>query len=299
MSEGQRLAPVYKKTPAEVEKNGLAQANCFIPCNPTRTVPRPTISFCTTCFNRAYQLKQVFAANAKVIAQDRTLEWVILNYASEDDLDEFMRRQLPAVSRRIVYARETKKWPWHASIAKNMAHRLGAGAVLMNLDGDNFIGNAAEVIRLIFAEGAKVLHLQSDTRRDGTYGRIAMAREVFHSLGGYDETFEPMAYQDCDLLIRAVASGLGEPAWRYPTPPGSAIRNSIPDKIKNCLSRGLTWQQMQRINREKSVRNLAARRFVANTKKGWCKMDPVLMRGGLRDQRARRGVPQSPAGHGD
>jgi len=262
--------------------------------HPTHALPRN--SFCTTCFNRAYQLKQVFAANAAVIAADRSLEWVILNYASEDDLDDFMQAQLPTVSRRIVYARETRKRPWHVSIAKNMAHRVATGRVLMNLDGDNLIADAAELIHVAFAEGTKLLHLWSTIPRDGTFGRIAITREAFLALGGYDESFLPMTHQDQDLMKRALASGLGEPAWRYPSPPGCAVRNTNKDSIKHCRTDGLTWNQMKQANTERSKENLKASRFVANAETGWCDMNPQLCRGELNDRAATLARTQSAFG---
>jgi hypothetical protein len=252
-------------------------------------MPRPAISFCTTCHNRAYQLKQVFAANAAVIAADPTLEWVILNYASGDDLDGFLRAQLPRMSHRIVYAHEKTSRAWHVAIAKNMAHRLATGAVLMNLDCDNYIANAPAIIRVAFAEGTKVLHLRSKVWNDGTYGRIAMTRKVFHALGGYDESFLPMTHQDQDLLKRAMLSGLGEPAWVYHSPAGSAIANTRRTTMRHCSDRQMTWTQMRDINRAKSDRNLAAKKFVANADTGWCRMNPIILRGLATDRvQARR-----------
>lgn len=253
-------------------------------------MPQPAISFCTSCYNRAYQLKQVFSTNAAAIAADPSLEWVILNYASEDDLDEFMRAQLPKVSRRIVYARETKKRPWHMSVAKNMAHRVATGRVLMNLDCDNLIANAAEIIHIAFAQGTKLLHLWSGTPRDGTFGRIVITRDAFFALGGYDESFLPMTHQDKDLIRRALATGRGEPAWHYPSPSGCAVRNTNEESIKNCAAHGLTWEQMKEANSKKGRENLAAGRFVANTETGWCKMNPRLFRGKLRDSPAPSGA---------
>lgn len=245
-------------------------------------MPAPAISFCTCCFNRAHQLKQVFEANAAAVAADRELEWIILNYASEDDLDEFLRARLPAVSRRIVYARETTRRPWHVSIAKNMAHRLGSGAVLMNLDCDNYIGNAPEVIRILFAQGTRMLHLRSEVPMDGSYGRLALARDVFHALGGYDEELPPMGWEDNDLMARGLASGLGQPAWLYPSPPGSSIPNSQAEKVRYCSGR--SWPQLQRASRARSRRNLAAKRYIANSARGWCAMAPVIARGGSADR---------------
>jgi hypothetical protein len=51
----------------------------------------------------------------------------------------------------------------------------------------------------------------------------------------------------------------------------------------------MTWTQMRDINRAKSARNLAAKKFVANADTGWCRMNPIILRGLATDRvQARR-----------
>jgi hypothetical protein len=156
--------------------------------NGAASSPYIDISFCTTCCNRAYQLKEIFEANVAIIANEPASEWIILNFSSSDDLDPFVMDRLPRLPNRIRYVRETSGYPWHSSIAQNMAHRFGQGRILVNSDSDNFFGDSISTINEHFRQGCKVLHLWSGIYRDGTFGRIGLTKELFYRVGGYDES---------------------------------------------------------------------------------------------------------------
>jgi len=240
------------------------------------------VSFCTSCSNRTYQLRQTFERNAQIIATNADTEWVIVNFNSGDDLDGFMTDALPGLPERIVYMRENSGRPWHASVAKNVAHRNASGEVLVNLDCDNFIGESTlALIEAHFLSGGRVLHMWSGEMGDGTGGRIAIASDLYHRLGGYDEAFHPMGYQDFDLLARAAASGF--PVTRCGGTPELAIRNSKEESIRHCARRGMSWDDFNRQNRARSLSNIAARRLVANAPRGWASMQVETMRGGRRE----------------
>ena len=243
-------------------------------------MPRIDISFCTTCFDRAHQLMETFEANVAAIGNEPASEWVIVNFGSCDDLDAFVLDQLPRLPSRVRYARETSGYRWHASIAKNIAHRVGRGTILMNLDCDNFIEDSIATIQECFRRGCKALHMWSGVYRDGTTGRIALTNELFHRVGGYDESFSPMGYQDLDLLSRI--SALNLPIFHVPCSSNAAIRNSKVESIRHCPSGGVAWEDYDRMNREKSAANIAARKLIANHEKGWSEMH-VTISTGLRD----------------
>ena len=174
------------------------------------------ISLCTTCFNRAGQLKHVFESNLDVLRGEESVEWLILNYNSQDDLDEFMLPILQYKEFNIRYFKEISGRSWHMSLAKNISHKLASGDILMNLDCDNRIGEALDQIREAFTVNVGGLHLWSGRYGDGTCGRKANIRELFFNIGGYDESFRPMAYQDEDLLARL--RDMGETVLHVPEP---------------------------------------------------------------------------------
>lgn len=235
------------------------------------------ISLCTTCCNRLGQFEQTFEANAEQILAYPEVEWVIVNFNSADALDRFMGDRLGDLPERIVYVRESSGRSWHASIAKNVAHRHAAGRVLMNLDCDNLIGDALEVVEEYFGQHYRLAHLWTGVLGDGTYGRIAIDRELFHALGGYDESFYPMAYQDADLVARAAA--MQARCIRVPSPEGLALVNSKTDSLRNCRPDGLTWHDYNQRNRARSQANIAAGHLVANLPHGWSPMKVEIQRG--------------------
>jgi hypothetical protein len=233
--------------------------------------PEIAISLCTTCFHRLHQLRQTFVANVRTVIENSDAEWVIFNYGGIDDLHQFMMDKLVELPSRIIYVRDNNRRPWHASVAKNMVHRLGSGRMLMNIDCDNYIGDAITVIKSQPAKNCKLLQLWSGKLFDGTFGRIAVERELFYFLGGYDESFYPMGYQDGDFLRRAAASGVR--ARLFPCTGSMAVKNTKEESIRYCSMNGLTWNDYNRMNQAKSVANITARKFTANVDIPWAEMN--------------------------
>ena len=237
-----------------------------------------TISFCTTCSNRAYQFKETFEPNLEIVQAQSNTEWIILNYNSQDGLDDFMRERLPGLPPRVIYAKDCSHRKWHASIAKNVAHRLASGRILVNLDCDNFIRDIVDVISKHATTKAEVFHLWSGRWHDGTYGRIALPAKTFYQLGGYNERFYPMGYQDQDLLQRA--KHLGIFVLRRKCPPGSALRNTKKVSIEHCVVKQKRWGDFERANRMHSRCNIRRHRFVANASRDWGVFNGTITRGG-------------------
>lgn len=172
------------------------------------------IAFCTSCMNRRWQLELTLEANLEQLRG--TGHFIALcNYGSEDGLDEFVRTRFGAQLQdgTLSYFHTRDPASFHMSMAKNLAHRLALlrrPDVLFNLDADNFVTGATltSVTRIFGADARAVLHNWSWNFTDGTSGRIALHREQWMRLGGYDETFLPMGVQDIDLLYRCRAAGL-------------------------------------------------------------------------------------------
>lgn len=240
----------------------------------------PRISFCSTCSNRVGQLEKVYWHNAKKIQENPYAEWIILNYGSRDNLDQFMHSVLRSSCNRIIYATDnTKPEQWHASKAKNIAHFAASGEILFNLDCDNFIGDACEIVAKFFDYGCMILHMTSGVGRDGTYGRIAIDKNLFCLLGGYDESFYPMGYQDTDLLIRAYSAGHHVMHCRSRSQ--YAVANTKIESIRHCKIGELTWEDFDQLNHEISHENVVKRRFRVNTDKSYHQLNLKIIRGTL------------------
>ena len=237
------------------------------------------ISFCTTCCNRLYQFSNTIDINYEVIKNNKDTEWVIVNYNSTDETHGFLTQKLQQMSNRVVYVNEYSGRKWHASVAKNVAHVNATGDVLVNLDCDNFIGNSLNIIREKFSKGTQVLHMWSGTNYDGTYGRIAITKELFHKINGYDERMYPMGAQDDDLKNRAAKFG-GKYEKVYSLQ-FTAIVNTKEDSIKNSETGGMSWYEMSNINRETMLKNIKDNILVANMPNGMSVPKMKIYRGTL------------------
>ena len=110
-----------------------------------------------------------------------------------------------------------------------------------------------------------VIHQFGNEWGDGTYGRIAMSKANFLKLGGYDESFEPAAGQDMDLLLRAQLMRLAC-IHLVDKPYSSAIQNTKEETIINTSSK-LTWEEMIERNYQLSLKNITSGKLVANADK--------------------------------
>jgi glycosyltransferase involved in cell wall biosynthesis len=269
-----QLVSAFANTPEESTWGNTPFADDgLLPAKSTRTM----ISFCTTCSNRLYQFKQTFADTLKIILEDPDTEWVILNLNSKDALHEFMLEQIPALPPRVIYARAQSDHPWHVGVAKNVAHRLARGSILVNLDCDNYIGEMLQLSRAKFTPRIQAIHFWSGVLKDGTFGRIAIRRNAFLRLGGYDEAFHPMGYHDADLIERAKATGMS--ILHIPCSKGSAIWNDKQESMRYCNGSISDWETMNLENTAKSKLNLVNHQLVANEGKNWGQLDVEMFPG--------------------
>ncbi|WP_304066849.1 glycosyltransferase family A protein [Pedobacter glucosidilyticus] len=171
------------------------------------------ISFCITCKNRFHQISQTLTKNLSDNRHNKDIvEFVLINFNSNDGLHEWIVQNFKdeLKSGYLKYLLSKTLIEWHASTAKNIAHYYATGEILVNLDCDNFTGvdGASFVIKLFENNSKIILHQASNNPLDGSFGRISILKKYFIGIGGYNENFNPMAYQDTDLILRAVEFGL-------------------------------------------------------------------------------------------
>jgi hypothetical protein len=188
-----------------------------IPQYRCRQEARPLVSFCITCKDRLIHLRETLPRNLAWHEGDADVEFVIVNYNSGDDLQEWIQdKYRPELeSGRVVHFFNPEPAVFRASHAKNQAFRLARGAILCNVDADNFTGPGfAGYIRkqlqtLDFLSGGRI---ENDriiaTNVRGVEGRNVVPRELFWTLGGFDEHFSNWGYEDSNLSERMMALGL-------------------------------------------------------------------------------------------
>lgn len=172
------------------------------------------ISFCTVCMNRTMHLKKTLLQNIHDNAGYSPLEFVLLNYGSRDDLDEWARQELrPYIeSGLVVYYHNPDPAYFHMSHAKNMAFRLASGDILCSVDADNYTGQGfATYIHQTFLREYPCFMSPAGIGPGKKWwdvqGRICVLREDFNTLRGYDESVMDYGYEDQDFKGRLVADG--------------------------------------------------------------------------------------------
>jgi len=246
----------HEKLPAEIYEPGLK---------------RLSISFCTTCMNRLFHLKQTFIPSIRDNINYPNVEFVLINYNSQDGLDEWARKALKSyIDQGIVnYYHTTEPKKFHISKAKNLAHKVAKGDIVVNLDGDNFAGKdfAYYVNYIMQKRGENFIFQFKKAPYWGTEGRIALMKKYFMELGGYDESLEAIGHEDHDLMDRGKVIGMKyeniqiENFLHY-------LSNTTKEKSQNCDENPENYYNYESRNRIKSQENIAAGKIKANPN-GW------------------------------
>jgi glycosyltransferase involved in cell wall biosynthesis len=134
---------------------------------------------------RLHHLAQTMPSNLFVAPKS---EFVICDYNSQDGLYEWARDNLKG---KVVYVRTRTPQYFCAGHAKNIAHRHATGDILCNLDADNFlVPGFPEYLEQLFTERPNICvtsFSQDFALNHGCAGKIAVRREHFYSVNGYDE----------------------------------------------------------------------------------------------------------------
>lgn len=243
-----------------------------------------SISFCTTCRNRLWQLKETLPQNLESTGEDH--EIVLVDYGSTDGLGEWIWNNFKyhIENGRLVFFEVRNDVRWNIARAKNLAHRLASGDYLFNLDADNFVTKPD----IIIIEKARSLGAHcwqySGTVPDGSCGRIGVPKRVFDEIGGYDETLLPMGGQDVDILnrlatIRKIA--------HLPPPARMAIQNTLREKVSGLVQTETEDKKVEETYKVSNSLSLAISKFRLATE------GPVRLGGGFSYRGFLNGRPVS------
>lgn len=171
------------------------------------------ISFCTICMNRLHHLQQTMVQNIKDNITYTNLEFVLLDYNSNDGLSSYVRGHLSKYidSGLLKYYRTSDPSGYHVSHSRNMVFTLATGDVVCNIDADNFTGEGfAAYVNSNFVTKKDVFlstHQISGIKND-VIGRICVRKQHFLHVNGYDEKMLHYGFEDIDLANRLEAAGL-------------------------------------------------------------------------------------------
>lgn len=188
-----------------------------------------TVSYCSTCKGRLWQIKQTLHVNLNKISTLNGVDLILLDYHSEDGLEQYVKEnfQNELILGKLKYFKLISKAPYFdASYAKNIAHCLSHSDIVFNLDADNFIGETyLELINL----NRKEILINQDYIHIDKSGRIGLYREDFYALRGYNEAMKGVLCEDGELAIYAMSFNFKFVKSNDKTVP---IKNTLLDKNK-------------------------------------------------------------------
>lgn len=159
--------------------------------------------------NRLFHLKQTILKNIEHAKTYSDVEFVLLDYNSQDGLEEWVKENLSDhIKSGIVKFYQTKEPKyWFAAHAKNIAHKMATGDILVNIDSDILIPEGfCEYIRDLFSSGHRVVmsfESSDPYGHDGCAGIVGAQKEDFYSVNGYDESISlGWGYDDMNYQFR-------------------------------------------------------------------------------------------------
>ncbi len=237
-----------------------------------------SISFCITCMNRLYNLKETLPINLKLESNYPFIEFVVLDYNSKDGLEDWMKKNMMVhiENGKVSYYRTEEPKYFSMSHSRNIAFKVAKGDIILNLDADNYtaknwedppseshsyylnrMANEADGRKIIFAKGKRSMH-----------GRIGFYKNEFiNDLGGYDEKLLGYGHDDHDLVRRAWALSYSMYWWSNHPYCG---RIKTTDKERNANMKR-KWKTTEKENIAKSVENIKNKIYKANSSNHWGK----------------------------
>jgi hypothetical protein len=228
------------------------------------------ISICTTCMGRTADLKQTFFCNvdAALGYEKSKVEFVLLNYNSGDDMDDWARDRLPPLIRAgiVNYYHTTEPAHYSMTHSRNIAFKLATGDIVNSVDADHYTKQGfVQYINLLANQGIdKPIFLKSKQKNRG---RLGFWKKHFMWLGGYDEGIEGYGFDDVDLLHRALCSGFTCLFF------GGRFFAHTDDHCRHPTENytHTDWKYQQRKNTLISLLNLKYKRYRANKGHRWGK----------------------------
>ena len=160
------------------------------------------ISYCIPCRNRTEDLKQSMVTVIAAARKSPPVEIVILNYSSQDDLEQYAK-SLPQIENiRITYVKHTGAKYYHMAHARNLSMLAASGEYLIGANADNLLNER------FFSELRKLINEGAIWMIPGPYNSLLMIqKKEFIEAGGYDERFEFYGPEDKELVERLYRRG--------------------------------------------------------------------------------------------
>ncbi len=244
------------------------------PLDPHFTVPpeqrirRPSMSFCVTSMARTHHLKKTVPHNLELFRRFLTdYELLLVNYNSPDDMDAWVHTHLASELEQglVRYFHTRTPSYFNHSHAKNIAHRRATKDLVVNVDADNFLSLFYLLALSTLQPSHYLMVPYGKNYMASTRGRIALYREHFLELGGYDEDLTTCyGAEDDDMIGRCRAKGL-RPRFIQGKLIGSILQHSDQERLHRLREK--TMDPFS--GKERSRDNIALGNWRANAGGDW------------------------------
>lgn len=167
-----------------------------------------TVSYCTTCKDRLWQLKKTLPFNLATI--DKDCDVVLLDYHSTDGLDQYIKdnykNELDS-GKLKYYKLDTPLNGFDMALAKHISHTLATGDVLFNLDADNFVGDTINELKNL-KDGTVLIPKIVKGTNTSRCGRIGVTKKDYIKYHGYDVSIRNMSNDDGVFFRKLLKHGV-------------------------------------------------------------------------------------------
>lgn len=189
--------------------------------------------------NRLYHLKETLLKNIEDNLSYENLEHVLLNYNSQDGLDEWVKENFSSYIQngRLKYFATVEPKTFNMSHSKNMVSKLATGEIVCLIDGDNYTGkDFAGYVNKCFIKNSDIFLTAIGARKiknpRDVLGRTCFRRRDFLRVEGFDEQMLNYGFEDYDFCKRLELAGLKRKVMlnkKYL----KAISHTIAERIEN------------------------------------------------------------------
>lgn len=221
---------------------------------------------------RFHHLERTLPINLINASSYPNCEFIILNYNSNDGIHEWIKQNLKnwLESGLVKYFRTQQPKYFIPAHAKNIAHRQATGDILCNLDADNFVvPGYPEYLNDLFQKEDYVVGSSSLDIFDfnGGYGKIAIKRQHFYNVGGYNEDLNlGWSWEDADFRQRVLLYNnlqYHEADRRF----CRLIDHSNKERVENFIIKDI--KKTQNIGELVIKKTLQQKNYIANKNRIW------------------------------
>jgi glycosyltransferase involved in cell wall biosynthesis len=221
--------------------------------------------------DRLLHLKQTYSRNLDSCPD---AEFILIDYGSNDGLESWVREELSdhLSSGRLKFFRTNEPIYFHASHAKNIAHKLASGDILCNLDSDIFVPKGfSRYIQSVFESNPlSIIAFESDDSygNQGCAGIVISRRDHFYSVNGYDEDIrEGWGYDDMNFQFRCRMQN----SLKLFVPPKMCFCIPHPNEIRTKNFPNKDIHKTMKISMELCEKAALKKDYIANKNRHWGK----------------------------